>query len=244
MTAPCTSSAIIFSDSSGSLPRPRASALAPPTASTGIGRRKPLSTRLAVVRAVARDVAVEGEPRAQRAGLTVRAQVLVDVVGPEGIAPPREGLVEPGEIGTLAALHQRLRQVGCHVEGVVPALAALRDVGADAGQGHVDDGQRPDRVGVRRGKGEGHGSAPVVPDQMPARQAERAGQQLPEIAGDGLLVVAVERTRAVAEATQIRHDQPVTRREKRHDVPPLVPGRRPAVQEHHRVAGAGRDVVE
>ena len=45
MTTPRTSSAITRSDCSGSLPRPRASARAPPTASTGIGRRKPLSTR-------------------------------------------------------------------------------------------------------------------------------------------------------------------------------------------------------
>ena len=87
-------------------------------------------------------------------------------------------------------------------------------------------------------------AAPVVADQMPARQAERARQQLPEVGGDGLLVVAVERPRAVAEPAQVGHDQPVVRREQRHDVPPLVPGRRPAVQQHHGVAGAGGDVVE
>ena len=44
--------------------------------------------------------------------------------------PMRERVVKPIEINAFAALGQCLRQIRGHMEAVVPALSALRDVGA------------------------------------------------------------------------------------------------------------------
>ena len=44
-----------------------------------------------------------------------------------------ERAIEPADIEALAAVHQRLGKIGCHVEGMVPAPPGLREVAAVAG---------------------------------------------------------------------------------------------------------------
>ena len=93
----------------------------------------------------------------------------------------------------------------------------------------------------------GDGSAPVVTDAVPALQCEMLRQQPEDVPGHGALVIAVERARRVAETAQVGGDHPMVLRQPPNHLAPLVPGLRPAVQEHDRrlagETGAGRDVM-
>ena len=153
--------------------------------------------------------------------------------------------VEPAEIDIFPPRYQSLRQVQGLLKGVMPALAALADIGAAvAGDGHVQDDQFADGFGVRGGDGIGGGTAPVMPDQMKRVDAEMLVYQPPDVVADGLLVVAVGGAGAVAEAAQIRRDHVVVLGQLRDDMAPFVPGLRPAMQQHDRKALAGGDVVQ
>ena len=198
----------------------------------------------AVVGHVARNVAVERETGAQRTRLGVGAQIFIDVRRAEGAALPRKILVEPGEVGALAARDQRFRQVRRHVERMVPALAALRDVRADAGQGHIQYGEGTDGLAMGRSQRECGWPAPVMPHQMPAFEAEGSGEQFPQVGGHSFLVIAAKGAGAVAQAAQVGRDDAIARADQGNDVAPLVPGGRPAMHQNHRVAGAGAHVVQ
>ena len=78
-----------------------------------------------VVRDVLRDGAVVREACAHSTRLAVGAQVLLEILGPDGIVPVCEGAVEPGEIRLFATQRQRFREIGRHVELMVPAPTTL-----------------------------------------------------------------------------------------------------------------------
>jgi len=79
--------------------------------------------------------------------------------------------------------------------------------------------------------------------QVVVGDAEMFAQQFMDVARQSLRIVAFQRTRAVSQSAKIRRDQPVAGREPCHDVPPFEPGLRPSVQQHHRKAAPGADVV-
>jgi hypothetical protein len=186
---------------------------------------------------VAGDRAVVREAGGERARAAVATHVLVDVGRGDGAALPAEGVEKPPQVRALAPLDQRLRQRRRHVEGVMPAAAALREVRADAGNRDVEQGQRTDPIGCCARHRECRRPAPVVADQMEALEPEPI-RELEQVRGEALLGVAVGRRRAVAEAGQVGHDQAMVRRQQRHHLAPLVPCLRPAVQQDHRIAGA------
>ena len=133
------------------------------------------------------------------------------------------------------------------MECVVPAPAALREVSAVAGDHDVDDCHRQHGLGMRCTERVGDGSAPVVTDAVPPLQCEMLREQPEDVSGHGALVIAVERARRVAETAQVGSDHPMALRQPGNHLAPLVPGLRPAVQEHDRrlagETGAGRDVM-
>ena len=131
------------------------------------------------------------------------------------------------------------------VEGVVPAASALTDIGAAiAGDRHIQDGERANGLGVRRCDGIGRRAAPVVPDQMERIDAQLVVHQPPNIVANCLLVVALRWAGGITQAAQIRCDDPIPLREFRHDMPPLVPGLRPTMQQYDGESRPSGDVVQ
>ena len=154
MTTPVTLSAMTGSDSWGSLPRPRASDLPLPIATTGIFRRKPDSSS---------------------ARLHVVAQVLVDV-GPG--RRPRVATKRPRRTSSgrcARGLHQGFGQVGRHVESVMPTLSTLRDVGPDTGQRHIDDRKTHHARPQQRG---GPSRPASMQAQLDGGRAHRLGERI------------------------------------------------------------------
>ena len=86
--------------------------------------------------------------------------------GPIGVRPVGEGAVEPAEIIGLAPGHQGFGQVRSHVELVVPAPPALREVAAAAGHRDVQDRQLAHRLRMGGGQRIGDGAAPVMAGQQ------------------------------------------------------------------------------
>jgi hypothetical protein len=105
--------------------------------------------------------------------------------------------VEPAQVVALAPFHQALGQVGRHVEGVMPALAALREVRPDPRDGDVHDGERAHGARVQARKGERGRAAPIVAHEVEAVDAQMALHQLGHVLGNGAAVVAVERAAGV-----------------------------------------------
>ena len=81
-------------------------------------------------------------------------------------------------------------------------------------------------------------AAPVVADQLHPLEPERV-EDGEHVVGQVLLLVAVARRVGPAEAAQVERDHPVAVGQRRHQVAPLVPVLRPAVQAEDDVV-AGR----
>ena len=115
--------------------------------------------------------------------------------------------------------------------------------GPDAGNGDVEHGERPDPLGDRARQRERGRPAPVVTDEVKTVELE-ALAHFAQVGGDAFLVVSAVRARAIAQPGQVGNDQPVGLREQRNDLAPFMPGLRPAMQQHYRLAGARADDVQ
>ena len=73
--------------------------------------------------------------------------------------------------------------------------------------------------------------------------AQRRGERV-DVLRHGLLVVAARRLGGLPEAAQVRRDHGVGLRQLRHQRPPHVAGLRVAVQQDHRLALAGGEIVK
>ena len=60
--------------------------------------------------------------------------------------------------------------------------------------------------------------------------------QLVDIVGDGALVVSADRLGGIADPAHIGRDDGVARGERGNNLAPFVPGLRPSVQQHDRLA--------
>src|SRR5205823_73516 len=160
----------------------------------------------------------------------------------DGVTLPTKLAIKPAEVRALVPGDQRFRQVRRHVEGVVPAATALRDVRPDARNRHVQNGQRSHRLRRSAREHEGARPAPVVADEMESVELE-ALAHFREIAADALLVVA-RGSRAVAESWQVGGDYAIAIGEERNQLAPLMPRLRPTVQQHDWHAGTGGDNVQ
>ena len=122
----------------------------------------------------------------------------------------------------------------------MPAPAALRDVRADAGNGHVEDGERAHPVGHGARVRKRDRSAPVVADEMKALPAIARGrdnshrivhQPVDMIIGG----VARVRPRARRVTALIGRHRAIARGRKcRHLRAPAMHGFRKAVQQQHQ----------
>src|SRR5262245_18230312 len=147
-----------------------------------------------VVSDVLQEPAVISKAGTHGTRLAVGAQVLIDIGRPNGIGPIGERVIEPGQIGALPALRQDLGQVRCHVELVMPAAASFREITPSTGNDDVENDQAAYRVGMGGRQRESRRAAPIVSDQKERAMTEPLGNQRPNIMGDGLFVVAAERT--------------------------------------------------
>src|SRR5438093_10439735 len=173
------------------------------------------------------------EARAHGAGLRVRSCVEPTIyLGHRALPVGREVVPEVLEIDALPAFHQRQRHLAMKVE--VPQIAQEPHVLpiADAWQQGVqqDDPLRSLRelggIGIR------HHQPDVVADDADAIELQRSCQ-LMDVDRHRLLVVAGRRLGRASCATQIRHDDGVTRGERRHARAPHVAGFGVAVEQHH-----------
>ncbi len=116
-------------------------------------------------------------------------------------------------------------------EGPVPRGRKLR-----AGRRIVQTNVRPHLPGELRDVLESDPAAEVVRNQVEGAQPDPVAQQLLDVPRQGLLVEARRASGAVAEAGEVEGVDSVPLGQGRHDLPPLVPGLRPAVQQHQRRA--------
>jgi len=158
-------------------------------------------------------------------------------------------LEEPAQVRLFLPGDQQLGQIRDGLEAHVPQEVTLR-LGrhglfhdADARQGHLHDAEGTDLAGGLRSVDISENRAPVVAEHgyVPQAQVVAEGRQ---VGGHGVRVVAGGRLGRIAEAPQVRRHHLVLTGQQVNDVPPFVPGLRPAVQKHDGRALAGRDVVQ
>jgi len=94
------------------------------------------------------------------------------------------------------------------------------------------------------GQGKRGRPAPIVADHEQALLVQHVVHQAPDVLRDRLLVVAVRWPRRVAEAAKVGRDDAVARGQPRNDVPPHVPGLRPAMQQDDGRSPTRRNVVQ
>ena len=155
-----------------------------------------------------------------------------------------EVAIEPREILPLAAFGERFREIRRQMELMVPAPPALGEVAAVAGDHNIEDGEPRDGLGMGRSQGVGGRAAPIVADDKEALVSELAVDELPDVVGNRLLVVAGLRPGRVAEAAQIGRDDRIAFRQRRDNVAPFVPGLRPSMQQNDSRSASAHDIVQ
>ena len=129
---------------------------------------------------------------------------------------------------------------------VMPSRRAAepRTRGNVAWHGSIEHREMRDRGGVIGGESECGRRTPIMTDDDEALESEMVAHQAPEIASDGFFVIALRRTRGIAEPAQIGRDQEELVRQQRHQAAPLVPGLRPSMNQNYRAAFAERHVMQ
>src|SRR5690242_13052834 len=100
---------------------------------------------------------------------------------------------------------------------MMPPPPALREIATVAGDDNIENGKAPDRLRLLCGQRIGGRPAPVVANEKEPVVPELAVDETPDVARHRLLVVSRQRTRAVAEATQVRCNHRVALSQRRHD---------------------------
>ena len=147
------------------------------------------------------------------------------------------------EIDAFAALDQRQRRLAVEVE--MPEVAQQPDLRpvADAGQERIHQRDAADVRRILGGIGIGDHQPDVVAGDADIPQAKRHGKRV-DVRGHGLLVVAAFRLVRCAEAAQVRGDHRMRLGELGDQRPPHMAVLGIAVQQDHRRAGAGSQVVK
>jgi hypothetical protein len=132
---------------------------------------------------------------------------------------------------------------------LVPEFALRRWIepsSADARVGRIEQGQRPNAVGMTTSQGLGDGGPDVVAphhhpgDPQPIEEGDQVLRQ-------DLRCVRLRRQVGLvrfAEPSEVRRDHVGEAGERPEDATPVVPEARPAVEQQQRVAPAETDVVE
>ena len=155
----------------------------------------------------------------------------------------REVVPEVLEVGALAPRHERERGLAVEVE--VPEVAHQPDVlpGPDAGQERIHQHDPLDLLGELGRVRVRHHQADVVPHDGGAIHPERA-DELVDVHGHVLLVVAGLRLRRAARAAKIGDHDRVALGEPRQDRVPHVSGLGVAVEQDDRAALASDEVAD
>src|SRR5262245_32729295 len=104
--------------------------------------------------------------------------------------------------------------------------------------GRVADQQLRDPSWVAHREHEGSDASPVVSDEVDVLHAENV-EQPHGVRREVLRIVTVSRCVAPAEATQVRHDEPISPGELRYELAPAVPVLRPAMEQQDGLPGTG-----
>ena len=132
--------------------------------------------------------------------------------------------IEPAQVDVFATFGQLLRQAGGLMEGVMPTLPALADVGrAVARNRDIQNGELADLVRMVQRQGECNRPAPVMAGDEILAMAEGAVNQRPNVESHLALGIPVPGKRGQPEAAQIRRNDRIGWGQQRDDLSPGSP---------------------